>query len=220
MVLAVIVGIGSGFFTDFTGAISGEAPDIDQAMSLVLASLALFGLGIFGPSIASGLVSGAPQLGAGAAVGTLAGGAGMIALGGAAGISAARGLANAGLGAVRAGTAIGAGASAAAQMGRETGGSAIGGIAAAAKGAAKERIGGALGLSAAAERGRDAAFRGITGASPSSSQTGSPAEAAPAWAERLSAEQTSRHRRQLAVHALREGNGGGAGALPDIKERD
>src|SRR3546814_8756931 len=32
--------------------------------------LALFGLGIFGPSIASGLVAGAPQLGAGAAVGT------------------------------------------------------------------------------------------------------------------------------------------------------
>jgi len=36
----------------------------------VLASLALFGLGIFGPGIATGLVSGAPQLGAGAAVGT------------------------------------------------------------------------------------------------------------------------------------------------------
>jgi type IV secretion system protein TrbL len=42
----------------------------------------------------------------------------------------------------------------------------------------------------------------------------------PAWAERLRAEQTSRHRRQLAVHALREGSGGGAGVTPDIKERD
>src|SRR3546814_2350536 len=72
MVLAVIVGIGSNFFAEFTVALQGQEPDIGQAMSLVLASLSLFGLGIFGPSIASGLVSGAPQLGAGAAFGTAA----------------------------------------------------------------------------------------------------------------------------------------------------
>jgi len=70
MVLAVIVGIGSGFFDEFTSALQGKEPDIGQAMSLVLASLALLGLGIFGPGIASGLITGAPQLGAGAAVGT------------------------------------------------------------------------------------------------------------------------------------------------------
>jgi hypothetical protein len=70
MVLAVIVGIGSGFFTEFTTALQGQEPDIGQAMSLMLASLTLFGLGIFGPAIASGLVAGAPQLGAGAALGT------------------------------------------------------------------------------------------------------------------------------------------------------
>ena len=39
-------------------------------MTLVLAALSLLGLGIFGPGIANGLVSGGPQLGAGAAVGT------------------------------------------------------------------------------------------------------------------------------------------------------
>ena len=39
-------------------------------MALVLAALSLLGLGIFGPGIANGLVSGGPQLGAGAAVGT------------------------------------------------------------------------------------------------------------------------------------------------------
>src|SRR3546814_10201135 len=78
-------------------------------MSLVLASLSLFGLGIFGPSIASGLVSGAPPLGAGAAFGTAAGTAGtaMIAVGG------ARALGGAALGAVRAGTEMGSAASAA-----------------------------------------------------------------------------------------------------------
>jgi type IV secretion system protein TrbL len=113
---------------------------------------------------------------------------------------------------------MGASASAAAQMGREAGGSALGGIAAAAKGLAKERIGGALALSGAAERGREAAFRGMSGASASAGAASS--EAAPAWAERLRAEQSSRHRRQLAVHALREGDRGGAGITPDIKERD
>src|SRR3546814_281105 len=72
MVLAVIVGIGSNFFAEFTAALQGQEPDIAQAMTLVLASLALFGLGIFGPSIASGLFAGAPQLGAGSAVATTA----------------------------------------------------------------------------------------------------------------------------------------------------
>ena len=41
-----------------------------DAMTLVLAALSLLGLGIFGPGIANGLVSGGPQLGAGAAIGT------------------------------------------------------------------------------------------------------------------------------------------------------
>jgi type IV secretion system protein TrbL len=36
----------------------------------VLAALSLLGLGIFGPGVATGLAAGAPQLGAGAAVGT------------------------------------------------------------------------------------------------------------------------------------------------------
>jgi len=55
MVLAVIIGIGSGYFTEFSEAVTGTEPDLGQAMSLVLASLTLLGLGIFGPSVASGL---------------------------------------------------------------------------------------------------------------------------------------------------------------------
>ncbi|TRO91270.1 P-type conjugative transfer protein TrbL, partial [Glycocaulis profundi] len=84
MVLAVIVGIGMGLFDTMNAAL-GEDPDVADAMTLVLGALALLGLGVFGPGIASGLVSGAPQLGAGAAVGTAAGvaiaGAGAAALG-------------------------------------------------------------------------------------------------------------------------------------------
>ena len=76
LVLAVIVGIGSSIFGQFTPP-AGATPTIDTALALMLASLALFGLGIFGPGIATGLVSGAPQLGAGAAVGTLLGAGGV-----------------------------------------------------------------------------------------------------------------------------------------------
>src|SRR3546814_10991099 len=90
MVLGVIVGIGSNFFTEFTAALQGQEPDIGQAMSLTLASLTIFGLGIFGPSIASGLVAGAPQLGAGAALGTTIGAAGVTMLAGGAAVGGAR----------------------------------------------------------------------------------------------------------------------------------
>jgi len=77
LVLAVIVGIGSGLFDEFLAA--PEDPSIDHALATMLAALALLGLGIFGPGIASGLVSGAPQLGAGAAAGTALGAAGVAA---------------------------------------------------------------------------------------------------------------------------------------------
>jgi type IV secretion system protein TrbL len=119
MVLGVIVGIGSNFFSQFTTALQGQEPDIGQAMSLVLASLALFGLGIFGPSIASGLVAGAPQLGAGAAVGTTIGAAGATMLAGGATMGAARAIGGGALGAVRAGTAMGSAASTAYALGQE-----------------------------------------------------------------------------------------------------
>ena len=68
LVLAVIVGIGANIFGQFTLP-PGTTPTVDNALAIMLASLALFGLGLFGPSIATGLVSGAPQLGAGAAAG-------------------------------------------------------------------------------------------------------------------------------------------------------
>lgn len=220
MVLAVIVGIGSGFFADFTGALQGQEPDIDQAMALVLASLALFGLGIFGPSIASGLIAGAPQLGAGAAIGTAAGATGLLALGGGAAMAAGRGAAGLGLGAVRAGTSLGAAASTSAQLGREAGGSSIGGMATAAKSALSRKISEGAGLGAAADRGREGAFRAMTGASAATQGGSAATDSEPAWASRLRGEQLGRHRRQLAMHAIRDGDKGGAGATPDIKERD
>jgi type IV secretion system protein TrbL len=100
LVLAVIVGIGSTLFSQFTAGFGGNQPTIEDAMSMVLAALSLLGLGIFGAGIANGIVSGGPQLGAGAAVGT----------GLAAGGVVAAGVAGAGLAAGAAGGALAAAA--------------------------------------------------------------------------------------------------------------
>ena len=70
LVLAVIVGIGSSLFDAFVTDFGGRPPALEDVLAVTLAALSLAGLAIFGPGIATGLVSGAPQLGAGAAIGT------------------------------------------------------------------------------------------------------------------------------------------------------
>src|SRR5690554_2724061 len=83
LVLAVIVGIGTGLFAEFQ--VAPAEPSVDFALVIMLASLALLALGIFGPGIAAGLVSGSPQLGAGAMAGATLGATGTaVALGAAA----------------------------------------------------------------------------------------------------------------------------------------
>ena len=52
LVLAVIVGIGSGLFAQFQ--VHPAEPSIDHALVIMLASLTLLALGIFGPGIATG----------------------------------------------------------------------------------------------------------------------------------------------------------------------
>jgi len=225
MVLAVIVGIGSNFFTEFTAALQGQEPDIAQAMSLMLASLTIFGLGIFGPGIASGLVSGAPQLGAGAALGTTAGAAGIAMLAGGGGVAGARAVAGAALGAVRAGTAMGSAASTAYALGQETAaspsvGAGLGGVARAAGNAARATASNALGIGEAAAEGRTAAWNALNegGARPASSPEAD--QNVPGWARAMRSQQSARHHRQIALHAVQQGDRGGASATPDIKERD
>lgn len=114
LVLAVIVGIGTSLFSEFTQGFGGNQPTIEDALAIMLAALSLFGLGIFAPSVAAGLVSGAPQLGAGAAVGTALA-AGGLGVAGAMGVSA---------GASIAGGAMGAGARAASSLAGASSGSA------------------------------------------------------------------------------------------------
>ena len=224
MVLAVIVGIGSTFFDQFTAGLQWREPDIGEAMSLVLASLALLGLGIFAPAVASGLASGAPQLGAGAALGTMAGaGAAAMVTGGAA-IGGARLAAAAGMGSIRAGASMGAGAARGYALGQQSAGTAsvkagLGGVAKAAGHAVRSRASGGFGLGQAAAEGRaaaDAAFEGSH--SPPSAPR--PAQTAPPWARKAQAEHAARHRRQLALHAVQQGDHHGGGASPDISERN
>ena len=224
MVLAVIVGIGSGFFADFTSALQGQEPDIGQAMSLMLAALTLFGLGIFGPGIASGLVAGAPQLGAGAALGTAVGAVGVTALAGGAAAGAARMAGGAALGAIRSGTAMGSAASTAYKLGQETSGSTsfgagMSGVARAGSSALRQKAGAALGISEAASSGRDAARAALHGGATGAASSGL-GDQQPQWARSLKRQQDMRHHRQVAMHTLREGERGGGSAIPDIKEKD
>jgi type IV secretion system protein TrbL len=106
LVLAIIIGIGTTLFSQFTQGFGGNQPTLEDAMALVLASLALLGLGIFGPGIATGLAAGAPQLGAGAAAGTALA-AGGLAVAGAMTATAGAGLA---AGAARGAASLGAAA--------------------------------------------------------------------------------------------------------------
>ncbi|WP_454798649.1 P-type conjugative transfer protein TrbL [Novosphingobium lindaniclasticum] len=227
MVLAVIVGIGSNFFDQFTQALQGQEPDIGQAMSLVLASLALFGLGIFAPSVASGLASGAPQLGAGAAAGTALGASGIAMLAGGGAVAGAR-LAGTALGGIRAGTSMGSSAAAASSAGH--GGEAHT-ASATSHSAASGAAGGRAGPSTSGPSTSSPTSSGAAPSAQSDSSTGSsPAtatttgaeggEGAPDWAKALRAEQTARHRRDVAIHAVQQGDRGGGSTTPDISERN
>lgn len=239
MVLAVIVGIGTTFFAQFTSALQGQQPDLSQAMTLVLASLSLFGLGIFGPGIATGLVSGAPQLGAGAALGTAGALVGGTALAGAGAMGAGRLAAGAGLGAIRAGSAVSGAASMAYQMGQATSGESgaagigagLAGVARAGAGAvgnaarsAGEKIASTVGESTQA--GRGAAFRATGG-----TRTGKPAnensgasppasDGTPNWARRLRSEQRMRAHAHTTTQAIKDGDRPGAAANPDLDQRE
>ncbi|RHZ91557.1 P-type conjugative transfer protein TrbL [Cereibacter sphaeroides] len=241
LVLAVIIGIGSTLFSQFTSGFGGATPTIDDAMAIVLAALSLLGLGIFGPGIASGLVSGGPQLGAGAAVGTgLAAGGAMIAGGAAAGLAARGGGAALAGGAatVRGGAAAAGGASTAyslASMGQSGAGgvaAGLGGVARAAGAVAASplkrataRAADSVGTSFAA--GARGGF-GVTGGSSSmgtvagtpeaAAPAASAAGAVPAWAQRMQRKQALSQGTTMAAHAIRSGDGQGAVTTINLSE--
>lgn len=214
LVLAVIVGISTLVFNDFRTGLS-EEPTLDEAAAIMLASLAMLGLGIFGPGIATGLVSGAPQLGAGAAAGTALGVAGVAAAGaGAAGMAARAGVAGVRGGASMAGGARQAYAQAAGasgQAGLKAAAAGLGGVARAGAAKASGRQPGGSGVSAASGGGVSRGDAGGAGAS----QPNSP----PAWAKQAQSRQRAAQGATVAAHAVRAGDGGGgSGASPSLRD--
>lgn len=245
LVLAVVIGIGSTLFASFTAGFGDATPTIDDAMAIVLAALSLLGLGIFGPGIANGLVSGGPQLGAGAAVGTglAIGGAGIAATGGA--MLAARGAGAAlsgGAAAIRGGASLTGAAGTAYQLGASGGtgaGAVAGGMGGIARGAgsaaisplrrAVSRAGDALSdshqsgaRSALGATGGKIVSAGGEAASPASSagDGGSGSGGAPGWARAMRQRQALSQGATMAAHAIRAGDSHGAGSSISLSQRD
>lgn len=232
LVLAVIIGIGSTLFSQFTAGFGGATPTIDDAMAIVLAALSLLGLGIFGPGIANGIVSGGPQLGAGVAVGTGLAAGGMVLAGGAA---AGGGAMLAAAGAATAAYSVGS----LGQSGAAGVASGLGGVARAAGSAAISPLKRAA--SSATSRatesvkssfsaGAKAGFGATGGSSTMGTVGGASADAAaapsstasspPAWAQRMQRRQALNHGITMTAHAVRSGDSHGSGSSVNLSESD
>jgi type IV secretion system protein TrbL len=239
LVLAVVIGIGSTLFSEFTAGFGGNQPTIEDAMAIVLAALSLLGLGIFGPGIANGLISGGPQLGAGSAVGTAVAAGGAVVAGGAAAGMAVRG-AGAAIGATaaaaRGGAVLAGGATtsyslaSAGQSGAAGVASGLSGVARAGAAAAARPVSRAASRpsSAMAESYRGGA-RSAAAATGGSSTMGTIGGAAagdnapspsspPVWAQRMKRHQAMSHGATAAAHAVRSGDSHGGGASISLRQ--
>ncbi len=207
LVLAVIVGIGSTLFDTFVQDFGGAQPTLEEVLALALGAVSLLGLGIFGPGIATGLVSGAPQLGAGAAVGT------GLAVGGmaAAGVAAGRAATGAAAGLVRRRPA---------QNTSRPGPSGSGdpGLRPSSPSSAKPAPTSSTGGGATAEPKAPltptsaAVAAGGSGATPQDPQSD---DREPAWAKRIRRGQSFGQAVSATAHAIRSGDhGGGSTSVP------
>jgi len=240
LVLAVIVGIGSGLFAEFQ--VQPAEPSIDHSVVVMLASLTLLALGIFGPGIATGLVSGGPQFGAGAMAGAALGAAGAAVAVGAAATGVGGAVAAGARMAPAAAKLAGSGARAA-MSAASSARSAFQAGSAAAGGGAK---GAMAGMGNVAKTGAQSAGRGVTSRASTAGQkvadsfragwNGSTAdegaanaaasgEAAspkapeqPAWAKRLHRRQQLTHAATTAAHTLRGGDGGSSSQGPSLRD--
>lgn len=234
LVLAVIIGIGSTLFGQFTQGFGGETPSIDDAMAVVLAALSLVGLGIFGPGIANGLISGGPQLGASAAVGPALASGGMVFAGaGAAGFAAKGGAAafSTGAATIRGGATAAGAASAAYTLGSlgKSGmsgvASGLGGVGRAAGGAAISPLRRAVAsVEASYSDGVKSGF-GATGGTASMGSVSGAAEAPsapamPGWAQRMRQSGHTGRAVKTTAYAIRSGDSHGPGSSVNLSESD
>jgi type IV secretion system protein TrbL len=203
----VVVGIGSTLFSQFTTGFGAAQPTVEDALTIVLASLSLLGLGIFGPAVANGIVSGGPQLGAGSAIGAnlaaggmVAAGAGMASVGGSSLSSAASTLAS--KGAYAAGATSGA---------YQAGG--VAGVAGAAANAMSSP------LRSAASTIQSSFASGVGGSSGSPINGGaSSSDGPPDWARRMRRNQLITNGASQTIHAVKSGHEGGGSSSVDLSE--
>ena len=217
LVLAVITGIGSTLFAQFTAGFGGAQPGIDAAMAVVLAALSLLALGIFGPGIANGLVSGGPQLSAGAAVGTSLAAGGLVVAGG--GLAArGTGLAAGAIGGgVRGGAALAGGATAAYSAGGASG-VVMTGVSQSAAAMTSPLRRAAASIRSSFDAGGQAVTGEAVADSASSSAGAAPAGGVPDWARRMKRSQTIGHGTSAIVHGVKSGGSGGAGSSVNLSE--
>ena len=223
MVLAIIVGIGSTIFSEITSAFTPGEVELKDAASVILGSLAILALGLFGPGIATGLVSGAPQLGAGAAVGTMAAVGASALAGGAMASAGAKGAAGAASGAIKAGSSLAGGSKMAFSLGNMAYGGGVKGAAAgigavaeagvrSVAGKGKDLLKGAGGsVSAAYDRGARGGFAALSkGMKPLKDKAASKEKTSPDWAKKVQRRQQTRSLGRSAQQALSAGGGGSA----------
>ena len=220
MVLAIVVGIGSSIF----GTLVRPTADITltQAASTILAAIAVFGLAIFVPGIAAGLITGAPQLGAGAAVATTAAAGGTVVAGGMLASGAAR------LAGRASGAAIRAAASLTGTVGAAYQAGGLRGVARATVTAPASRAV-ASGTAPVRDAYREGAAQGYRDAGPSSGPDpgppgagpggGGPAGSPPAWAQRLARRQRMTQAGLIAAQGVREGDRPALSPGPDLKDK-
>src|SRR5260370_18863025 len=83
LVFAVVTGIGTQIFSQILPSNPTAELSLQDALTVLLASMTVGGLAFYAPKIAAGIVSGAPQLGLGAAVAPATVVGGTLLLGGA-----------------------------------------------------------------------------------------------------------------------------------------
>jgi type IV secretion system protein TrbL len=218
MVLAIVVGIGTTLFgvaVRPTGEIT-----LTQAASCILAAIAVFGLAVFIPGLAAGLVSGAPQLGAGSAVATTAALGGTAIAGAMLATGAARLTGRAAGESIKAAAALTGRVGAAYEAGGPRGVARTLGTAPASRMIASSTAPARDAYRQGAAQGYRDAGRPPDPTDPGggTSSGGSTPPEAPAWAQSLARRQRLTQAGLVAAGALREGDRPAGGGGPDLKD--
>ena len=228
LVFAVVTGIGTQIFGQILPSDPTAELSLQDALTVLLASMTVGGLALYAPKIASGIVSGAPQLGLGAAAAPAGIVAGTVVLGGMGAAAAVRGAG----GAVASAATLAGGARTAYALGSAAAGEGAAGMAGGIAGVARGGVSAATsavrsvgeriieglgGRFAAGERaGWEATGGEPLGDGGPSGESSAGANRAPGWARQMRGDQLARQAQNLA----RDGEGGGAGMKPNLRRND